>query len=217
MTIVSIASLILETVPAFASYDIIFRTIEFVSVFFFSLEYIGRLVAAPNKLKYIFSFFGIIDLLTILPTFLGLTNLTFLKSVRILRILRFLRMLRLAKILRQSRRSFKKEEQKSLYRLNVEIYFIALFAAIVIFGSIAYIVEGYRPEFSSIPISMIWSAKVLLGGVSLYMPETVPGEFVTIGTRFTGMVLFGLLITVVGSGIKRLLFGTTEIEKETKE
>ena len=77
-------------------------------------------------IKYIFSFLGVVDLLAIAPTFLGLTNLTFLKSVRMLRILRFLRMGRLAKIARigGKKHDLKDlEDYSSIYKMNIQIYF----------------------------------------------------------------------------------------------
>lgn len=64
-----------------------------------------------------------------------------------------------------------------------------------------------RPEFESIPLAMVWSAKVIMGGVPQHMPATVWGELVTIGTRFFGLLLFGLMISIMGNTLKKILFG----------
>ena len=97
-TILSVISIVLETVPAFVHLKPLFDTVEYTTVAVFTLEYFARMYAAPRKRDYIFGFFGIIDLLAIAPTYLTLANFTFLKTARVLRILRFLRAIRLAKI-----------------------------------------------------------------------------------------------------------------------
>jgi len=217
ITIVSIAGIILETSSFFDPYKVAFRAVEYVTVFFFSLEYILRLVAnKKNPLKYIFSFFGVVDLLAIAPTFLGLTNLTFLKSVRMLRILRFLRMVRLAKIARIRKKKHDLtdlEDYSAIFKMNIQIYFFALVATIVALGSMIYIFESHQVGFSSIPRGMLWALEALLGGsISGYIPQTTPGIAVGILARFAGLILFGLLIHVMGSVLKRLLLGGTKIK-----
>ncbi|MBX2866519.1 ion transporter [Candidatus Kaiserbacteria bacterium] len=214
LTLVSVFSLILETVPRLAAYAPYFTAIEYIAVFFFTLEYLARIAVNRKQVSsYVFSFFGIIDLLAIIPTYLGFSNLTFLKTTRILRILRLLRMIRLAKIARfgsEKRRDL--EEYGDIYRLNVGIYFFALFSSIILFGTLIYIVEGTNPTFSSIPSAMLWALKPLLGGVAQIEPVTVLGQIVAVLARFTGLILFGLLIAVIGNSVKRLMFGSKKIE-----
>lgn len=216
LTILSVLSIVLETVPALANYTFYFNSIEYISVAFFTLEYIGRIIANKKDYKsYIFSFYGLIDLLAILPTYVGLTNLTFLKTVRILRILRLLRMMRLAKVARLERKKLRDiEDYTHLYRLNIKIYFFALFSAIILFGTFIYIIEESDPVFSSIPLGMLWASKVIMGGIAQQIPSTPIGEIVAILTRFTGLILFGLLIVMVGNPIRRFLFGSEELDKK---
>jgi hypothetical protein len=122
-------------------------------------------------------------------------------------------MLRLAKIMRaQGQRQRDLEDYRNIYRLNVGIYFFALFSALTLFGTFIYIVEGSNPAFASIPLGMLWSAKLLLGGVTQIEPATVFGEIISVAARFTGLVLFGLLIAIVGSAATKLLFGSTDIK-----
>ena len=220
-TLLSVAGIVLETVGSLHKYQNIFLVIEYISVFVFSCEYAIRIWSSDKKLSYIFSFYGIVDLLSIVPSFVGWTNLTFLKSARVLRILRFLRMIRLAKVIRLQKNVKKQdlEEYARLYRLNIQIYFFTLFSAIVIFASLIYIFEPHVDSFVNIPISILWSTKVLLGGTFQTVPQTIVGNIVLIGARFVGLILFGLLISVVGTTIKRFLYsgGDLDILEEEKK
>lgn len=200
ITILSVVVLALATVPSLEPYQQTFLYIEYVAVSVFTIEYILRLWIAKKSVRYVFSFFGIIDFLSILPTYLGLGNFAALKSARVLRILRFLRILRIAKLARS--RSSKK---RNIF--DIKVYFLALFIAILIFASLMYMAEGVRSEFESIPVTMLWSAKVVLGGVPQHIPETYVGELVVIGARFAGLLLFGLLINVMAGSMKQLIFG----------
>lgn len=218
LTIVSVLAVVLETVEGLERYHDIFLFIEYFTVFFFSMEYLGRIIATRKPWGYVFSFFGLIDLLAIVPTYLGIANLTFLKSARLLRMLRFLRMVRLAKLLRmrRARADIEEHAHNSLFRLTLQIYVLTLVCVILISATLIWLVEGDRVVFANIPLSMIWSSKVLLGGVPQVMPQTVSGEMVVIFTRFMGLVLFSLLISIVGGSVKKLLLGTEEDKIERK-
>lgn len=214
LTIVSILGIVLETVDGLSEYKDIFLMTEYISVFFFSLEYLGRVFASRKSLKYIFSFFGIIDIVAILPTFLGIANLTFLKSARLLRMLRFLRMIRLAKVLRMKKKHSDIEEHThgTLFNLTVQIYVLTLGTVLLISGTLIWLAEGYREVFANIPLAMVWSMKVLLGGIPQAMPQTIGGEVIAIFTRFMGLILFSMLISIVGGSVKRLLLGIDDNE-----
>jgi len=205
VTIISVLSITLESVKVLESYTYIFNLVEWISVFFFTLEYIGRLIVSKKKLYYAGSFFGLIDLISIVPTYFALGNLTFLKTTRILRVLRFLKIIRVSKL------SGGEPGREELGRLNFKIYAMSLIASIVIFGSLIFIAEGHRPDFANIPLGMIWAAKILLGGTPEVLSETIRGELVTIAGRFTGLILFGLLINVVGGAFNKLLFGSKKV------
>ena len=209
LTLISILAITLETIEGLASYKRLFAVVEVAIALCFFFEYIGRIIATKKATKYIFSFFGVIDLIAILPTFFGIANLTFLKSARLLRLLRFLRMIRLAKILRLKKvhSDIESHGQDKLFWLTVQIYTLTLFSVVLISATLIWSFEGGREVFENIPLAMLWSGKVLMGGVPQAMPQTILGEFVTIGTRFMGLLLFGLLINIAGGSIKRLLLG----------
>ena len=204
LTIISIVSLVLETVPSLSSYSHTFLIIEWVAVSLFTIEYASRLYVSKPTLKYSFSFFGIIDLVAIVPTFLGLGNFTFLNSARALRIIRLLRMLRLAKI---TRGGLVDDNNMSVLSLNVLIYFVTLLFALLLTGTAMYLVEPAAAAFASIPAGMWWSLKVFMAGIPVTEPVTQLGEFFFVLTRFVGLLLLGLLVGVVGNVFRVLLAG----------
>lgn len=213
LTIVSIIGIVLESVAGLSEYQYIFNAIEYITVVFFSLEYILRVYDSKPKTSYIFSFFGLVDLVAILPTLFGIGNLTFLKSARVLRLMRFLRIVRLAKVARVNKlRHPDLEDRNAIQKLNIEIYFASLFGAVLVLGTLIYIFESHQHNLSSIPEGMLWAIETILGGFPTdKMPETAPGRIITIVARFTGLVLLGFLINVIGNGVKKALFGTKKI------
>ena len=204
VTIISIMAVVLETMSSLSAYETWFLVIEWVAVIIFSLEYIGRLVVTKPRRKYTFSFYGIIDLVAILPTLLGLGNLTFLKSARALRIIRLLRILRLAKITRGTREK-NIEDSFGVYGFNVLIYGATLLFSLIITGTLIYLVEPTTKAFADIPSGMWWSFKVFMGGMPVVTPETTWGDGVYVFTRFVGLLLLGLLVGVVGNIFRLLL------------
>lgn len=213
VTMMSIIVLVLETVTSLEPYHQIFLTLEYIAVSFFILEYIARVVVAESKRKYVFSFFGIIDALAILPSILLLTNLTFLKSARVLHVVRFLRTLRLLKVMHV------REKHHGTFRrfahlewLETEAYFFALAFSVLFFGTLLFIFEGHHTGAENIPLAMLWVGQVILGGITHLTPDTAWGEVVIIATRFTGLLLFGFLIHIVGEYINKFFFGHAHLE-----
>ena len=219
VTLVSILGVILETVSSLNVYKSVFWYVEWISVAIFTVEYFSRIyVNRKQPFKYIFSFFGVVDLLAILPTYLALPNLIFLKAARVLRILSFLKMIRLAKVSRVYEKDLRElEDYSHFYKLNIRIYFFALFSSVTIFGTLAYVAEGdIQDPLSSIPLGMIWAAKLTLGGMAQHLPQTVMGDLIAIMTRFTGLALMGLLVALFGNTIRGFLFGSEEVEQAKK-
>ncbi len=204
LTIVSIVAIVLETVPSLQKYHSFFVFAEWTAVVFFSAEYISRILITKPVQKYAFSFFGIIDLISIVPTFLGIGNLTFLKSARALRIMRLLRLMRLAKLGRQG---VNDEDGLGVISLNIIIYAATLLISLLVVGTAMYLVEFGNEKFSSIPSSMWWSLKVFLGSIAVAQPASVLGEIFYVVARFVGMLLLGLLVGVVGNIFRSVMFG----------
>lgn len=204
LTLLSIVSVVLETVPTMQEYSKLFIIVEWTAVTLFTFEYIGRTLVEKKLHKYPVSFFGMIDLLAILPTFLGLGNFTFLKSARALRIIRLLRMFRLAKIARASSSKGKKFNPLSL---NILLYLATLTFALLITGTFMYLTESPESAFISIPAAMWWSFKVFVGSIAVPQPITEIGGAVYVFTRFIGLLLLGLLIGIVGNIFRSVMLG----------
>ena len=205
MTLVSVAAIALETVATFEKYHLIFTGIEWVAVVLFSAEYVTRLITNKKPLRYVFSFFGIIDLVAIAPSFLGMSNLTFLKSARTVRIIRLLRMVRLAKF---TRAKDKDKASQSVYKINLEIYFLTLVLTVLILGSLFYTFEHSMSAAKDIPSGMYWALKVILGGISYPQASTLGGTITLIMARFTSLILLGMMISLVGTMIRKMLIGS---------
>ena len=206
VTLISILAIVLETVASFSVYTRLFTIIEYGAAAIFTLEYLARLKAAKKKWSYVFSFFGIVDLLAILPTYFGMSNFTFLKAARALRILRFLRMMRLAKLVRISKKST--GGASSLYAVNIQIYGVTLLIALIFLGTLFYFFEGHTEAGKDIPSGMYWTFIVLLGDIPYSEPVTLGGTITVIGTRFVSMILLGLMLSLLGTMLRKVLIGS---------
>ncbi len=195
-TVISILAIILETVPSLAAYHSLFLTIEWITVILFTLEYGLRLYATPRAGTYAGSFFGIVDLLAILPTYFGLGNFTFLKSARIVRIMRFLRLVRISKLSRVDAKDA--EETLGILGFNIALYACALIFALLGLGVALHLLVSTGDAYWSIPKGMYWTFSVFLGGLPAPIPPGTAGTIIFIIAKFLSMALFGLLIGVIG-------------------
>jgi voltage-gated potassium channel len=136
----SCVGLALETVPEFnAKYGDILQTVEWISVVIFTIDYIANLLYSEEKLKYAFSLWGIIDLISILPSYLMLLNLTALQGTNILRLLRVARVLRVLKLVRGA---VDNQSSGNPIVSNLKIYLIILFSVMMISSTAMFFVEG---------------------------------------------------------------------------
>lgn len=209
-TLLSVLALVLETVEGFAPYHSVFKAIEYGTVALFTLEYLSRLYVAKSRLGYACSFFGVVDLLAIIPTFVGISNLTFLKTTRALRILRFLRVLRIAKL---ARRGKKHPSGEAVFLLNVQIYAAALLTALLVMGSLLYVMEGHQSYAKDLPSAMYWVLSIILGGLSYEKPVTTTGSVILILCRFLGLIFLGLIINLTRKFMKKVLTGSEKDDK----
>lgn len=190
--------------PGLVGFSSWFLVIEWLAVGVFTLEYVARIIVTKPAYKYIFSFFGFIDLVAILPTFIGLGNLTFLKSARAVRLIRLLRMVRLVKM--KNLKVGDVEEKMSFFAINIALFIAVLITSMLFVGTLIYLVEGNQEAFVSIPHGMLWSFKVFLIGVPVEYPVTVGGQVVHMLARLVGLTVFGVLVGVVGNLVRDYLF-----------
>ncbi len=141
---VSCLSLAGETIePYGSSYHRWFTVVEYAAVLFFTIDYLGNIYYSSNRLKYFFSFWGLVDLISILPTYLLVMNLSSLQGTKVLRVMRVVRVLRVLKMARMALQHISHLKQYSNPILtNLKIYFIALFSVVMISSTLMYYVEG---------------------------------------------------------------------------
>jgi voltage-gated potassium channel len=197
LILVSVAAVMLETVDFIEErYGTILRVIEWIVTAFFTIEYLARIWVVKRPRIYIFSFLGIIDLLSIIPTYLSFFVVGS-QSFAILRALRLLRIFRILKLVR-----FVSEAQvlgKALIasRHKITVFFLALLILVFILGSIMYLVEGAESGFNSIPLSIYWAVVTLTTvGFGDITPQTIPGQFIA-----TIIMLLGYSIIAIPTGI----------------
>lgn len=212
LTIVSILTIVIETVPELSRFHLWFLVIEWVAVVFFSLEYVARLWSSKQPLGYAFSFFGVVDLVAILPTLLGLGNFSFLKSARVIRIIRFLRLIRISKLAKAEMESI--EETLGAFGFTISIYAAAVISVLLLLGVILHVLLP-GGEYWSVPGGMFWAFTVFLGGFPTVIPPGMTGLILYILAKFLGMALFGLLIGVTGKIFNEILLGKAKkVEKK---
>lgn len=187
----------MESVKVFdAKLHRLFVFTEILITGFFTVEYILRILTIKNKKAYIFSFFGIIDFLAILPFYLSLF-FPITKYFLILRMLRMLRVFRIFNLL-----DFMNDGYfivRALKHSSRKIYIFLLFLVIfcVIVGSLMFMVEGHREGFESIPQSIYWAVvTVTTVGYGDVSPGTPLGKFLSVL-----LMLAGYAIIAVPTGI----------------
>ena len=193
----SVVTVMLNSVHSLrVQYGDLFLTAEIAITAIFTVEYILRLVCAPNRWAYATSFFGIVDLLSVLPTYIGLISADahYLMIVRILRLMRIFRILKLARFLHEAE-TLKRALQLSLPKITV--FAAAIVAIVVIVGALMYVVEGEEHGFSNIPISIYWAIVTLTTvGYGDMSPKTPLGQLLS-----CIVMMLGYAIIAVPTGI----------------
>ena len=140
---VSCFSLAFETIDEFYDkYNSLLKLIEYTAVILFSVDYVLNVYFAEDRLKYIFSFWGLVDLLSILPTLLQVINLTAFQSTKLMRSLRVIRSLRVLKMVKFAVLSNPDAKKINPVFTNLKIYFAMFFSVIMICSSLMFLVEG---------------------------------------------------------------------------
>lgn len=189
---------------------------EWVITILFTIEYIARIISVKKPLKYVFSFYGIIDFLSTIPMYLSfiLVGSQALLSLRALRLLRVFRILKLARYLGASNQL---KDSIIASRVKIAVFLFAVLVSSVIFGSIMYLVEGEENGFTNIPKSVYWCIVTLTTvGFGDIAPQTALGQFIT-----TIIMILGYGIIAVPTGIVSAEYAkhsnNAEKEKADKE
>lgn len=203
--IASLITLVLHSIPTLAEHwQTRLTYIEYGFTFLFTIEYLLRLYCSPKPKSYARSFYGIVDLLAILPTYLALLfpGATYMGVIRMLRVMRIFRVLKLVRYLNDSNLLLR---SLLLSRRKILIFFINVGILVIIFGSLIYIIEGAENGFHSIPQSIYWAiVTITTVGYGDLIPQTPLGK----GIASLAMLL-GYSIIAVPTGII-----TAEINQE---
>ncbi|NOZ63204.1 MAG: ion transporter [Calditrichaeota bacterium] len=170
--------------------------LEWLFTILFTIEYILRLISVGKALKYATSFYGIIDLLAILPTYISVffPASRFLAVIRILRILRIFRILKLVQYLHEANALF---QALRASRRKIVVFLFGVFSLVVILGSFMYIIEGEKNGFTSIPRSIYWAIVTLTTvGYGDISPQTGLGQ-----TLAAIIMILGYSIIAVPTGV----------------
>jgi voltage-gated potassium channel len=177
-------------------YGQIFYAVEWGFTILFTVEYMLRIISVNKPLRYIFSFYGIIDFLSIAPTYLSLVIVgsQYLLAIRILRLLRVFRVFKLTHLLTQSNILV---EALKASRAKIAVFLFAVLTSVVVIGAIIYVVEGPENGFTSIPVSMYWAIVTLTTvGYGDISPQTPLGQFIA-----SIVMIMGYAIIAVPTGI----------------
>ena len=195
--LLSVLAVMLESVNHIkADYGETLYIIEWIFTILFLMEYVARIYVSEKPKNYIFSFYGMVDLLSILPTFISLF-IAGAHSLLVIRSLRLLRVFRVLKMVRYLGEATSLMKALHASRAKIIVFVGAVFSLTVILGTIMYLVEGGQNGFTSIPRSIYWAVVTLTTvGYGDIAPGTTVGQILA-----TAIMILGYGIIAVPTGI----------------
>lgn len=201
LILLSIFSVALESVATFRrDYLTYIHIIEWTCTIFFTIEYALRIYAINRPKQYIFSFYGLVDLVAFLPTYLSffLAGTQFLVVVRAFRLLRVFRILKLSRFLSEGN-ILKQALQNSMHKIVV--FLATVLTLVIIMGTIMYLIEGPHNGFENIPVSIYWAiVTITTVGYGDVSPQSPLGQF------------FASILMIMGYGIIAVPTGIVSVE-----
>lgn len=195
--LISVLVVMLESVQSLhEKYHTLFIILEWSFTILFTAEYIIRIWITKKHWKYILSFYGIIDFLSILPTYMAII-ITGSQSLMIIRILRLLRVFRILKLVRFLGEAQSLMNALKASRAKIIVFIFSVLSLTVVMGTIMYIVEQGENGFTSIPRSIYWAIVTLTTvGYGDIAPQTILGQ-----TLASIIMILGYGIIAVPTGI----------------
>lgn len=194
--LVSVTAVLLESVADIREqYGSALRTLEWIITVSFTLEYVLRLASVDRPARYARSFFGVVDLLAILPTYLELVvaDAHSLMVIRAIRLLRVFRILKLGQFLSEAQLLLAALRAS---RRKIIVFLGGILTVVVIVGTLMYVIEGEEHGFTSIPRSMYWAVVTLTTvGYGDIAPRTPLGQFLASLLMILG---YGLIAVPTG-------------------
>lgn len=212
LILLSILSVFLESVGSVRErfYQII-HLLEWIFTILFTVEYLLRIYSSHKPLRYIFSFYGIVDLIAFIPTYLSLFFLgtQYLVVVRAFRLLRVFRILKLTQFLYEGN-ILKKALRASLYK--IVMFLSSVITLVTIIGTLMYIIEGENSGFTSIPMSIYWAiVTITTVGYGDISPQSPLGQMLA-----SILMVIGYGIIAVPTGIVSVEMSRATEEAKTK-
>ena len=208
--LVSVAVVMADSIGAFrASYGRFLIAAEWFFTVLFTVEYIFRLYCVRSSLKYAKSFYGVVDFIAIVPTYLSLVfpATRYFMVLRTLRILRVFRVLKLIQYLREANLLMKALASS---RRKITIFFFTVLTLVTIFGSLMYVIEGEANGFTSIPRGIYWAIVTMTTvGYGDISPQTPVGQALA-----SIVMILGYSIIAVPTGIFTVEFSQA-LSRET--
>jgi voltage-gated potassium channel len=209
LILLSILMIVLDSIASVRTqYGTILNALETVLLIGFTLEYILNVMFTVPRRKYVLSFWGVADFLSIVPGFLsGLSvNLTEFRIVRLLRVLRVLRVLKLAKLARRRPDADGRPLPRTMQE-DWQLYGVTAVCVVIISATMLYYAEGETsPQaFPDIPSTMWWAWLIITSaGQDAIMPVTLVGRLIAVATLFAGLAQFAMLIAIVARQLQRM-------------
>lgn len=190
MIVASVLVIIFESVPAFQKkFATFFITAEWIFTGLFTAEYLARIYTVPNKLRYMRSFFGIVDLLSILPFYASLLYPA-ARSLMVIRSIRFLRIFRILKLTQFVGEAQNLKTALAASRHKITVFLFTVITSVIIMGAIMFLVEGPEHGFTSIPTAIYWSIVTMTTvGFGDITPKTELGQ------------MFASVLMILGYGV----------------
>jgi voltage-gated potassium channel len=210
----SVVIVILESVHSIRSvYGDILYGIEWFFTILFTIEYILRLISVNRRMVYATSFFGLVDLLSILPTYLSIF-IPGSQSFLVIRILRLLRVFRVFKLTHYTREARVIMSALRASGRKIGVFISAVLVIVVIIGSVMYVIEGEKNGFVDIPTSIYWAIVTLTTvGYGDLSPQTPFGKALA-----SFLMIIGYGIIAVPTGIVTVgLSQSTQEEASVRE
>lgn len=212
--VVSVVAVMLESVHAVGDdYGKYLRAVEWTLTLLFSIEYALRLAATRRPMRYAVSFYGIVDLLSLLPTYLSLVvagthSLLVIRALRLLRIFRILKLARYVGEAGMLARALRASSRKIL------IFLGAVLTVQLIVGALMFLIEGEESGFTSIPQSMYWAIVTMTTvGYGDIAPQTVAGKLFASMVMIVGYAIIAVPTGIVASEINDQRRGTLETRR----
>lgn len=202
--VLSVLTVLLESVPAInASYGTPLRVAEWFFTIAFTVEYALRLWTVAHPRSYALSFFGIVDLLAIVPTYLS-ALVTGTQSLAAVRGIRLLRVFRVLKLVRHMSEAKVLTAAIVASRPKIVVFLTGVMSVAVIFGTVMYLIEGDEAGFTSIPTSIYWAVVTMTTvGYGDIAPRTPLGQFLALALMILGYAIIAVPTGIVSAELSR--------------